>query len=135
MTLITRSTGVTVETISAAHANQIPASIGLKAGAALDAAAPCYIRASDGAVFMSNGTTGNEAAKVDGFTGKAYASGEAVTLWGRGVIFEYGASLTIGATYYVGATAGRLDDAATPGDSVGVARAITTKHIRVIRDS
>jgi hypothetical protein len=116
MTLITRSTGVTVETISAAHASQIPSSIPLKAGEALDPAAPCYIRASDGLVYMSNGTTGNEAAKVDGFTPKAYLAGQPVTLCGRGTIFEYGTGLT-------------------PGDSVGVARAVTARYIRVIRDS
>jgi hypothetical protein len=86
-------------------------------------------------VYMSNGTTGNEAAKVDGFTPKAYLAGQPVTLCGRGTIFEYGTGLTPGATYYVGATAGRLDDTATTGDSVGVARAVTARYIRVIRDS
>lgn len=136
MALITAAaTTVTVETISAAHAPQIPASLGLVAGEALLTAAPCYIRASDGKVFMSNGTSANEAAKVDGFTARAYASGEPVTLVGVGAIFQYGTGLTIGATYYVGATAGRLDTATTTGDAVGVARAITATHIRVIRDS
>jgi len=136
MTLIAAPpAGVTVETISAAHANQIPASLGLVAGAAINAAAPCYIRASDNAVFMSNGTAANEAAKIDGFSPRAYAIGEPVSLVGRGAIFRYAASgLTVGATYFIGATAGRLDDAATTGDAVGVARAITATHIRVTRD-
>jgi hypothetical protein len=135
MALITRLSNVTLETISAAHANQIPAALGLVAGEALDAAAPCYIKASDGKVYMSNGTSANEAAKVDGFTGKSYASGEPVSLWGRGTLFEYGSGLTIGATYYIGATAGRLDTATTTGDTVGVARAVTATTIRVIRDA
>lgn len=128
-------TTTTVEGRSAMHANQIPASLGLVAGEALLAAAPCYIKASDGKVYMSNGTSANEAAELDGFTGKAYAAGEPVTLWGKGVIFEYGTGLTPGATYYIGATAGRLDAATTTGDAVGVARSINSTHIRVIRDS
>lgn len=136
MALLTApATTTTVEAVSAAHANQIPASLGLVAGEALLTAAPCYIKASDGKVYMSNGTSANEAAELDGFTGKSYAAGEPVTLWGRGVIFEYGTGLTPGATYYIGATAGRLDTGTTTGDSVGVARSISATHIRVVRDS
>lgn len=135
MALVTRLSNVTVDTISAAHAAQIPASLGLVAGEALDGGAPCYIKASDGKVYMSNGTAANEAAEVDGFTGKSYASGEPVTLWGRGVIFEYATGLTPGAPLYIGTTAGRLDTAATTGDAVGVARTISATHIRVTRDS
>ena len=136
MALLTApATTTTVETRSAQHANQIPASLGLVAGEALLTAAPCYIKASDGKVYMSNGTSANEAAEIDGFTGKTYAVGEPVTLWGRGVIFEYGTGLTPGAVYYIGATAGRLDTAATTGDAVGVARSISATHIRVTRDS
>jgi hypothetical protein len=136
MALLTApATTTTVETRSAQHANQIPASLGLVAGEALLTAAPCYIKASDGKVYMSNGTGANEAAEIDGFTGKTYAIGEPVTLWGRGVIFEYGTGLTPGAVYYIGATAGRLDTAATTGDAVGVARSISATHIRVTRDS
>lgn len=129
-------TNCTVEGKSASRAAQISAGLGIVAGEALLAAAPCYIRASDGKAYMSNGTAANEAAKIDGFTPKAYAAGEPVTLCGRGVIFEYSAGLlTIGATYYIGTTAGRLDTAATTGDAVGVARAFTTSHIRITRDS
>ena len=136
MALITAApTTTTVETRSAQHANQIPASLGLVAGEALLTAAPCYIKTSDGKVYMSNGTAANEAARVSGFTGKSYAINEPVSLWGRGVIFEYGTGLVIGTTYFIGATAGRLDNAATVGDAVGVARAVTATHIRVIRDA
>ena len=136
MALITAApVTTTVETRSAQHANQIPASLGLLAGEALLTAAPCYIKASDGRVFMSNGTSANEAAEIDGFTGKTYALGEPVTLWGRGVIYEYGAGLTPGAVYFIGATAGRLDNVATTGDAVGVARSISATHIRITRDN
>ena len=136
MSLVTApATTITVETISAKHANQIPASLGLVAGEALLAAAPCYIKASDGKVYMSNGTAANEAAELDGWTGKSYAAGEPVSLWGRGIIFEYGTALTIGAPLFLGTTAGRLDTAATTGDAVGVARTISTTHIRVTRDN
>lgn len=135
MALVTPASSITVETRSAQHANQIPASLGLVAGEALLAAAPCYIKASDGKVWMSNGTGANEAAEIDGFTGKAYAVGEPVSLWGRGVIFEYATGMTIGAPLYIGTTAGRLDTATTTGDAVGVARTISATHIRVTRDS
>jgi len=136
MALITAAaTTTTVETRSAQHATQIPASLGLVAGEALLAAAPCYIKASDGRVFMSNGTAATEPAKTDGFTGRNYAAGEPVTLWGRGVIFEYGAGLTPGGLLFIGATAGRLDNAATTGDAVGVARVINATHIRITRDN
>lgn len=136
MALVTApATTTTVETRSAQHANQIPASLGLVAGEALLTAAPCYIKASDGKVYMSNGTAANEAAELDGFTGKSYAAGEPVTLWGKGVIFEYGTGLTPGAVLFIGATAGRLDTVATTGDAVGVARTISATHIRVTRDS
>jgi hypothetical protein len=129
------ATTTTVETRSAQHAAQIPASLGLVAGEALLTAAPCYIKASDGKVYMSNGTGANEAAELDGFTGKPYASGEPVTLWGRGVIFEYGTGMTPGAVLFIATTAGRLADAATTGDAVGVARVISATHIRITRDS
>lgn len=134
MTIITApATTTTVETRSAQHADQIPASVGLLAGEALLTAAPCYIKASDGKVYMSNGTAANEAAKVHGWTGKSYAAGEPVTLWKENIIFEYGTGLTPGATLYIGTTAGRLDTAATVGDGVGVATCISATHIQVVR--
>lgn len=136
MSLLTAApTTTTVETRSAQHANQIPASLGLIAGEDLLTAAPCYIKAADGRVYMSNGTAATEPAETDGFTAKAYLAGEPVTLWGRGAIFEYGTGLTPGAVYFIGATKGRLDTAATTGDAVGVARSINTTHIRVTRDA
>jgi hypothetical protein len=134
MALITRNTGLTVETITAAHANQIPSSLKLVAGAAIDGGAPCRI-AADGLVYMTDATAADALARVSGWAPKSYLAGQVVTLFGRGVIFEYGTGLTPGATLYAGATAGRLDDAATVGDAVGVAQVVNTTHIRVTRDA
>lgn len=133
MALVTRNSNITIDGVSAINTTQIPASIGLVAGEALDAAAPCYIKASDGLVYMSNGTAADEAAKIDGWTGKSYLVGEPVSLFGVGSLFEYGTGLTPGATLYIGATAGRLDTAPTTGDAVGVARVVTATMIRTTR--
>jgi hypothetical protein len=132
MALVTRRTGVTIEGISAAYVTQLPASLGLVAGAALDGGAPCRV-AADGLVYMSDATAADALARVMGWTGKSYTAGEVVTLHGPGAIFEYGTGLTPGATLFVGATAGRLDDAATVGDAVGVAKVVTATHIVATR--
>lgn len=132
MALITRSSYASIDTNTAMYAPQLS---DLVAGEDLDIAAPCYIKSSDGKVYMSNGTAANEAAEVAGFTPRAVKSGQPVTLFGSGTRFKYGSSLTPGDRYYIGATAGRLDTAATTGDAVGVAQAVTATDIRVIRDS
>lgn len=126
------ATTTTVDTRSAQHATQIPASVGLTAGEALTTASPCRIH-SDGKVYLSNGTADDAEANVHGWTGKPYAAGDAVTLWGPGTIFEYGTGLTPGAVLYVGTTDGRLDTAATTGDATGVALVISTTHIITTR--
>src|SRR5688572_24690787 len=82
---------------------------GLKAGEAIAAGDICYVAAA-GTVLRSNGTSANAAAKADGICLKAAASGEAVDIY-RNVEMNYGSGLTPGARYYVGATAGRLDNA------------------------
>jgi hypothetical protein len=102
---------------------------GLLAGEDLLAAAPCYIKTSDGAVWMSNGTAANEAAECAGFTARATKAGQPVTLFGPGTRFRYGSAMTIGDILYIGATAGRLDSAATTGDAVGVAQIVTVTDI------
>lgn len=94
---------------------------GLVAGEALDVVAPCYIKTSDGKVYMSNGTGANEAAEFVGFTPRAVAIGQPVTLYSIGARFGYGSSLSPGAKLYVSATAGRLDDAATTGGGTPIA--------------
>jgi hypothetical protein len=80
---------------------------------------------------MSNGTAVNEAARFMGMTARATAINEPVTLYRIGARFRYGTGLTIGAQYFVGATAGRLDSAATTGGLVAVAEAITATDIQV----
>ena len=107
---------------------------GLTAGEALLAGAPCYIKASDGKVYMSNGTADNEAARVHGFTVLAYAAGDVVSLYGVGTRIRYAASgLTPGAPYYTGATKGRLDDGATTGAVWPIAFAVSATDIMVAR--
>lgn len=118
------------------HLMKVPQISGdIYAGEALDAVAACYIKAVDGKVYMSNGTAGNEAAKFDGFTPRACALGQPVTLYGVGARFRYGSGLTIGADLYVSATAGRLDDAASTGGITAIARVVTATDIRVTRNA
>jgi hypothetical protein len=132
MSLVTKASDASLDAASAMYA---PQRSGLTAGAAIDALAPCYIKESDGLVYMSDGTAANEAASFDGFSPKAYASGDTnVTLFGIGTKMRYATGLTPGANYYIAATAGRLDTAATTGDAVGIVRAITATVVRVLRD-
>ncbi len=133
MALVTRSTEASADTRSLMKADQIAGD--LFAGEDLDAVSPCYIKASDGLVYMSDATAANEAAGTDGFTPRAVKAGQPVTLSGKGSRFRYGSGLTPGAKLYIGATAGRLDTAATTGDAVGVAKVINATDIRIIRDA
>lgn len=128
MPLITRSARANIDANSAMKSPQITAICGED----IDAIAPMYIGA-DGKWYMSDGTAVNAAAAVDGWAPKAMKAGETLTGYGPGLIMKYGSGLTPGATYYLGATKGRLDSAATPGDNAGVARAIDDTHIRALR--
>lgn len=130
MALVTRSSKASIDASTAMYAPQLT---GLEAGEDLDIAAPCYIKSSDGKVYMCNAIAADEAAEFAGFTPRAVKSGQPVTLFGLGARFRYGTSLTPGDVYYMGATAGRLDTAATTGDSLGLALAITSTDIVVIR--
>lgn len=133
MALITRSSTASGDTT---HLMKVPQISGdVYAGEALDAVAPCYIKAADGLVYMSNGTAANEAAKFDGFTARAVPVGQPVTLYGIGARFGYGSALTPGANLFIGAIAGRLDSAATIGGTLAIARAINSTDIRVLRNS
>lgn len=127
MALITRASSASPDASTGMFAPNLSGGI---AGEAIDAVAPCYIKASDGKVYMSNGTAANEAATVDGFSTHAVAINQPVTLFGPGARFQYGSGLTIG-KLYVGTTAGRLDTAATTGGTVAVAKAITSTDIVV----
>lgn len=130
MALVTIASDASIDATTAMFAPQIT---GLLAGEDLLACAPCYIKTSDGLVYQSNGTAANEAAEFVGFCPRAVKSGQPVTLFGFGTRMRYGASLTIGDVLYIGATEGRLDTAATTGDSKGTAQVITSTDIRVIR--
>ena len=128
---LAKDANASFDTSQAMYAPQIAGN--LIAGENLDAVSPCYIKASDGKVYMSVGTAANEAAKFDGFTGKAYKAGQAVTLLGIGARFRYSAgTLTPGAKLYVGGAKGVLADAATTGGTVEVARAINSTDIRAV---
>jgi hypothetical protein len=135
MALVTVSAVSGLDASSGMYAPQI--SDGLVAGADIgstsQAVTPCYIKASDGKVYPTDGTAATEAARLAGFAARFTKTGEPVTLFGIGTKFEYATGLTPGALLYLGATAGRLDTAATTGDAVGVAQAITATLIRVTR--
>jgi hypothetical protein len=100
---------------------------GLKAGEDIAAGDACYI-AADGTIMRSNGTAATASARADGIAAREAVSGEAVTLY-RYVEFRYGAALTPGARLYVGATAGRLDGAATTGGTAPVALVVDATRI------
>jgi hypothetical protein len=129
MALITKVTP-SVDLKTAQNAPQIT---GLYAGEALAICAPCYIASADGLVYQTDATAANEAAEVAGFTARAVAIGEPVTLFGLGTRMRYGAGLTPGDILYAGATAGRLDGATTVGDAMGVAMVVTATDIVVTR--
>ena len=102
---------------------------GLKAGEALGAGDPCYIK-SDGLVWLSTGAAANAAAKVDGFAAEACAVGEAVTLF-FDVNFRYGSGMTPGTRVYLGATAGILADAASTGGTAPIGFVVDATRIHV----
>jgi hypothetical protein len=133
MSLVTKASDINFDAASAMYCPQIS---GRTAGAAIDAFAPCYLKTSDGKVYMCDATALNEASEVIGFAPRAYASGDTnVTLYGAGLKIRYGSSLGVGDTLYLAATAGRLDTAATVGDPVGVATVITSSLILITRSS
>lgn len=135
MALVTVSAVAGLDASSAMYAPQI--SDGLVAGAdigsASQAVTPCYIKASDGKVYPCDATAADEKARLAGFCALYRKTGEPVTLFGIGTKFEYGTGMTPGALLFLGATAGRLSDAATTGDAVGVAQVVTATMIRVTR--
>lgn len=129
MALLTRVAQASGDTT---HLQKVPQISGdLYAGEALDAVAACRV-AADGLVYMSNGTANDANARFTGFTPRAVAAGQPVTLYRLGARFRYGSGLTPGALYFVAATAGRLDTAATTGGLVAIAEAINSTDIQVI---
>lgn len=130
MALVTK-TNVGLDMSTAQLAPQIPA---LVAGEDLAIGDACRIH-TDGTVLRSNATAANAAARCHGFAPRDFKAGEPVTLFGPGTRFKYSTGLTIGAPLFVGATAGRLDNAATTGDAVGVAFAVSATDIVIARNS
>lgn len=134
MTVVAKTTSPSID---ANQANQVGAG-NLYAGEDLDAVSPCYIKASDGKVYMSDGAANNEAAKFHGFVTRATLTGEPVTLFGAGSRFKYSSGMTPGATLYIAAAdvytdAGNLDTATTTGDTKGTAFAVSATDIVVCR--
>jgi len=129
----TASPTLTVETVTSRYVSRTPNLPNLIAGQALDTAAPCEIQ-SDGKVYMCNGGSSTTVAGYLGFTPTNYASGDPVTLYQNGAVFEYNTgSLTAGAKYYMHGSDGRLDTAATTGDTTGVAMGLSSTHLMVTR--
>ncbi len=134
MTVVTRGASLSIDT---GQAVQVVAG-NIYAGEDLDAVAPCYIK-SDGKIYMCDGVADAEAAKFVGFTAREIKSGEPVTLFGCGSRFKYGSGLTPGAMLYLAAVdiynndAGRLDTAATTGDTKGTAMVVSATDILVCR--
>lgn len=128
MALLTRAADASVDASTAMFTEQISGKVAGEAIAACDA---CYV-AADGMVYRSNGTAANAAAKVDGWAAQAATAGQGVTLFGRGLRMRYGTGLTPSALYYLAATAGGLDTAATTGGTVALAKAIDTTDIRIV---
>jgi hypothetical protein len=124
MALITRATSPSFDVNSAMYTANLP----LIAGEALDIFSPCHVEA-DGLVYMSNGTLADADAIVLGFNVREVNAGEPVTLHGFGLRVSYGTGLTIGGKVYLAATDGRLDDAATTGDAVGIGTILTATDI------
>lgn len=105
----------------------------LTAGEDIDPVSPCYIKQSDGKVYMSIGTAVAEAAKFDGFAPKKYRAGQSMTLLGIGARFRYSAgTLTPSTNLFVGGAKGVLADAATTGGLVPIARTINATDIRCV---
>lgn len=131
MSLITQASVVSLDMKSAQHVPYVSA---LKAGEDLLSAAPCYV-GSDGKVYMSisTQTTVSGVADYVGFTADVIASGSPVTLFKTGARFNYASSMTPGAYLFIGATAGRLDNAKVASGDDPVAVAISASDILVVK--
>jgi hypothetical protein len=110
----------------------------LYAGEAIPVASPCYI-AADGTVMKCVTTTVDEANHpwFDGICiAGAAAIGDPVTLFGLGARIHVTASgNTIGARYWISATAGSISDAKVASADVPFAKAVSATDIRIIRAS
>jgi hypothetical protein len=133
MALVPKSTRASMDTSTGMFSLPIA---GLICGENIDVAAPVYIKSSDGKLYMSNGTALNEAAEFVGFSPRAAIAGQPLQVVGINTRFKYSdGGLTPGDKYFIAATAGRLDTAATTGGTQAIVRAITAHDIVVIRAS
>lgn len=131
MALVTVSSTASMDTSTGSFAPQITGD--LYAGEDLFACAAVQLK-SDGKVWLANATAADSNAVFLGIVPELYKAGEAVAVYSLGACFRYADSgLTPGAKLYLGATAGRLDTAATTGDAVGVARCINATDIQITR--
>jgi len=120
---------VTIDTTSVSlnGNSDFAGSISLIAGSAINVVAPCYI-SSDGKLYPASAS----GSVCDGFAGKTYVSGQAATVFGKGMIFSASASsLTPGQNLYLSTTAGALATTAT-NSQAAIARAISTTDIIVL---
>lgn len=129
MALVTKGSVISPDANSIGNGNRLS---GFVAGEAIAVGDLCRIH-SDGTVMLTNATAANASAEVWGMALTAAAIGQPVTLAQWGARIRYGSGLTIGATLYAGATAGRLDTAPTTGDAVGVAKVVTATDIILVR--
>jgi hypothetical protein len=105
---------------------------GLLAGEDIGAGDACYIKASDGKVWLATGAANTAPADVAGFAQIQAYAGDAVTLICNGN-FRYGAGMTVSAKFYLSGTVpGGLADAASTGGLAPIAVAIDATRIRII---
>lgn len=131
MTAIAKSSRASVDATTGMIAPQIS---GLIAGAAIAACMPCYIDSATGKVFPADGSAaGTQTSRVAGWCPRAANAGEPVTLLGLGTVMKYSDALLVPGSLLFLSAAGALDTAATTGDTVGVAQAISASAIRVTR--
>lgn len=111
----------------------LPGIHGLLAGEAVVAGDLLYLK-SDGLLWLATGTAANAAAKAVGMAAGPASAGEPVTAYQSGWrwLYDTAGGLTPGAEYFLAATAGRLDTAATTGGTVVIARALSTTDIQLI---
>jgi hypothetical protein len=120
MAAVSKSGAPSISTMVPCPAHQLS---GLIAGEAIAAGDACYIKGSDGKVYLATGAAANAAAVVSGFAAKNYAVGQGVTLY-HDVNLAYGSGLTPGARYFLSGTVpGGLDTAASTGGTTWIAEA------------
>ncbi len=125
---VTRSASASMDASTGMFAVQIT---GLIAGEDLDLVSACYIKTSDGKVYMADGSAADELAEFVGMTPRAAKSGQAITLYSLGARFRYGTSLSPGAKLYLSATTGGIADAASLGGTLPLGVVLNSTDILI----